>query len=245
MENKVRLIKKKYKALFFDLDNTLWDFNRNAYFALRENYFRFLDNTSEQVFDHFYSVYMKNNDKLWDAYRKKAIGKKELTRKRFQDTFDEFGITGVDPDEFNDSYLNIMPGQKHLIENAREVLDYLFPKYKLFIITNGFREVQFKKLENSGLMHYFSKIFISEDIKAPKPNPEIFNYAISSANARKSESLMIGDDWEVDVMGAYNIGIDQVYLNREASPGQLTFNQKNNKPVTYQISHLIQLVALL
>ena len=82
----------------------------------------------------------------------------------------------------------------------------------LFVITNGFKEVQKDKLNNSGLLHYFSRVFISEDIKAPKPNIEIFEYAIKSSNARKKNSLVVGDDWESDITGALNFGIDAVYF---------------------------------
>ena len=108
--------------------------------------------------------------------------------------------------------------QKHLVEGAMEVLDYLKSKnYRLFIITNGFKEVQHNKLYNTGLNTYFEKVFISEEVKTPKPGREIFEYAIKSANAKKKSSLMIGDDWDVDILGAINFGLDAVYYNKKCS----------------------------
>jgi putative hydrolase of the HAD superfamily len=237
--------KRKYKSLFFDLDNTLWDFERNSFFALREAFKLNRLNFEDNKFDQIHSVYVRHNEILWDLYRRQEISKNELTWKRFQKTFEELGITGIEPDEFNTTYLDEMPKQKHLVEGAKEILEYLFVRYKLYIITNGFREVQFKKLENAELSRYFKKVFISEDIKAPKPNPEFFEYAIKSANARKKESLIIGDDWDVDIMGAHNFGIDQVFYSRENVNFEEFDGNFNNKPTTYKINRLNQLSSFL
>ena len=118
----------------------------------------------------------------------------------------------INPENMNETYLNEMPKQKYLNEGAIDILEYLkLKRYKLFIITNGFKEVQYKKLISSGLMRYFEKVFVSEEVKTPKPGRKIFEYAIKSANAKKSVSLMVGDDWDVDIMGASNFGIDSVY----------------------------------
>jgi putative hydrolase of the HAD superfamily len=142
--------------------------------------------------------------------------KNELKKLRFQKTFDELKIKNVKPDEINSYYLHEMPKQNKLIDGAEEILAYLKSKgYLLFIVTNGFKEVQFKKLETAKLTNYFDKVFISEEIKAPKPDPKIFEYAIKSANAPKQKSLMIGDDFEIDVKGALNYGIDAVFLTSD------------------------------
>ncbi len=206
---------KKYTHIFFDLDNTLWDFERNSRNAMFEAFGIF---RLEPVinFDQFFSIYLKHNHALWDLYRKNEIGKKELTRLRFENTFNELSVKGVDPEEMNTCYLDVMPKQKVLYEGVSELLEFLkAKKYHLFIITNGFKEVQLKKLESSGLKQYFTKIFISEEIKTPKPGRRIFEYAVKSANAKKLKSLMIGDDWEVDVLGAVNFGIDAVHFTND------------------------------
>ncbi|WP_319502029.1 YjjG family noncanonical pyrimidine nucleotidase [uncultured Draconibacterium sp.] len=212
-------MRKKYTHLFFDLDNTLWDFNTNSRYAMQET-FRILQLEKSGVnFDAFFETYSKHNHDLWTAYRKKAIRKKELTRQRFQLTFDSFTINHLDALAMNDLYLQEMPKQSHLIDGAKEILDYAKLKgYRLFIITNGFKEVQHEKLKRAGLAAYFEKVFISEEIKMPKPSREIFEHAIKSSNAKKKNSLMIGDDWDVDICGATNFGIDAVYFNRLKQP---------------------------
>lgn len=212
-------MRKKYTHLFFDLDNTLWDFKTNSRCAMQNtfNVLKLENNGFE--FDLFFETYNKYNTELWTAYRKRTILKKELTRKRFQLTFDQLGISGVDAIQMNDLYLQEMPKQSYLIDGAETCLKYLKAKgYRLFIITNGFKEVQHKKLKSAGLETFFEKVFISEEIKMPKPGREIFEHAVKSSNARKKTSLMIGDDWDVDIYGALKFGIDAVYFNPFKQP---------------------------
>lgn len=205
---------KKYTHIFFDLDNTLWDFETNSRFAMRATFEYFNLNVLNIEFNDFFKVYSKHNHVLWAKYRKKELGKKELTRRRFNDTFEELNIEEVDPDIMNAFYLKEMPKQKILKNGVIETLRYLKAKqYKLYIITNGFRDVQHKKLERSELKPFFRKVFTSEEIKTPKPGREIFEYAIKSANAKKANSLMVGDDWDADVMGASNYGLDAVFIS--------------------------------
>lgn len=207
-------MKKRYTHLFFDLDNTLWDFGKNSLSAMQISYSYFCIKDQQVDFERFFRIYSTHNHKLWEEYRKGEVVKKELTRLRFQRTLNDIGITNIDPVAMNAFYLAVMPEQKCLVAGAIELLEYLKKKgYILFIITNGFREVQHKKLEATGLKRYFTKVFISEDIKAPKPAGEIFEYAVKSANAKKTSSLMIGDDPETDVEGALNFGIDAVFYN--------------------------------
>lgn len=213
---KVPAMNNKYTHIFFDLDNTLWDFERNSKNAMYEAFLLFkLDSFVD--YNVFFETYSKHNHALWESYRNKEVGKKELTRLRFLNTFSELNLIGVDPDEMNALYLNVMPKQKQLNEGVIDILNYLKKKkYHLNIITNGFKEVQVEKIETSGLKPYFEKVFISEEIKSPKPGKKIFEYAIKSSNARKSKSIMIGDDWKVDVLGATNYGIDAVYFNKDS-----------------------------
>ncbi|WP_372653011.1 YjjG family noncanonical pyrimidine nucleotidase [Draconibacterium sp.] len=212
-------MRKKYTHLFFDLDNTLWDFKTNSRCAMLKTYEMLKLDKGSVKFDVFFDEYCRNNDELWLAYRRKEVTKKELTRQRFQLTFDSLDIDTIDALVMNDMYLKEMPKHSHLIDGAREVLDYARSKgYRLFIITNGFKEVQHEKLKQAGLQNYFEKVFISEEIKIPKPGRGIFEHAIKSSNAKKKNSLMIGDDWEVDICGAANFGIDAVYFNRLQQP---------------------------
>jgi len=205
---------KKYTHLFFDLDNTIWDFNSNSYDAL----YVALDKLHllKQVgsYDNFFKIYSEVNEELWDLYRQGMITKKVLSVQRFEETFENNGTPlRIDGSVVNATYLTEMPFQTKLVEGARKVLDYLHGRYDVAIITNGFKEVQYDKILKSELSKYFRKIFVSEEIGAQKPKKEIFEHAIKSMNAPKNSSLMIGDSWDADIIGAMNFGIDQIYYN--------------------------------
>ena len=239
--------KKKYTHIFFDLDNTLWDFSKNSYFAMLETTKSFPAQFKSIDFEEFFEVYSKHNHFLWSEYRKKNVVKKELITLRFQKSFNELQITGIDPLKMNALYLQEMPKQNHLIEGSLEILKYLKSKhYKLFIITNGFKEVQHKKLESSGLSSFFEKVFISEEIKTPKPGREIFEHAIKSANAKKKFSIMIGDDWDVDVLGANNFGIDAIHFKNNISDRiEIIEGAVNNSNISYKIGLITQIRSFL
>jgi putative hydrolase of the HAD superfamily len=208
------MVSRKYSHIFFDLDNTLWDFKTNSYHAMQAAFHHFSFDKNGIEYENFFEVYSKHNQKLWEDYRQQKVTKTDLKQRRFQYTFNELKIIGANAEAMNTFYLDEIPKQTHLIDGAEELLRYLKNKgFTLHIITNGFKEVQYKKLETSGLEKYFTKVFISEDVKAPKPDRKIFEYAIKSANAPKNKSLMVGDDFGIDVKGALNFGIDAVFFN--------------------------------
>lgn len=204
----------KYTHLFFDLDNTLWDFESNSYQAL----YSALDNLDLLrligSYDLFYPIYSEVNASLWDLYRQKLMSKKTLCVQRFEASFEKNGTPlAIGGGVVNDAYLAEMVKQTRLVDGAREVLDYLHGRYQMALITNGFIEVQYEKIQKSELSKYFSHVFISEEIGTPKPGRKIFEHAVKSMNARKKNSLMIGDSWEADIVGAMNFGMDQIYYN--------------------------------
>ncbi len=239
--------KRKYTHLFFDLDNTLWDFNTNSYYAMKNAFARFERQLNETEFELFFGAYYENNRLLWDEYRKGNVMKRELVSLRFQKTFDELQIKGIDPLEMNDIYLDEMPVQKRLVNGAEPVLEYFKKRgYKLFIITNGFTQVQHRKLESAGIRKYFTKIFISEEIRSPKPAREIFEHALKSANAPKARSLMIGDDFESDIKGALNYGIDAIYLESQGkNTNDLLPESFSSRNKLFRISILNEIVHLI
>jgi len=191
----------------------LWDFNANAFHALQEVFSCYGLHLSNVRFLDFFRVYSDFNRGLWDAWRQGKVVKNELICLRFQYTIDKLQIRNIDPDEMNELYLIEMSKQKRLIDGTENLLSYLKLKgYKLFIITNGFTRMQHKKMESSGIKDYFGKIYISEEIKSAKPAKKIFEYALKSSNARKSGSLMIGDNFETDITGALDFGMDAMYL---------------------------------
>jgi putative hydrolase of the HAD superfamily len=204
-----------YDHLFFDLDNTLWDFSTNSKLALEITLDKLGLLTKIESFEAFYNVYEPINESLWEQYRTKAISKQKLISDRFSQSLGIFGINNLDWEDINNEYLTQMALQTKVFPETIETLVHLRSKgYQMHIITNGFYEVQHHKLINCGLREYFGRVFISEELKTTKPHREIFEHALKSTNARKSKSIMIGDSWETDIEGAMNFGIDQVmFLN--------------------------------
>lgn len=230
----------KYKHLFFDLDRTLWDLNVNAHEALKEvaekvNLYSFgIDD-----FDRFYNSYQYHNDKLWEDYRQGKIVKERLRSLRFKLALEDFNVSNNSlAEDMGHLYVRISPLKNKLVNNTKEVLDYLFEKrYQMHIITNGFSEVQEIKMKNSGIHHYFKRVITSEAAGVNKPDERIFRYALRAAGASSEESLMIGDHLEVDIVGAKNAGIDQVYFN----PDKIDHEQS----ITNEIYDLIELKNIL
>ena len=229
---------KKYRIIFFDLDHTLWDFDTNAYDCIRELYEEYeLQQAAE--FEAFFTTYEKINQRLWTEYEAGNLRKDVLRSLRFHLTMKNFGIDDYDlAERFGRAYTDNCPRKTNLFPHAKEVLDYLRPKYQMAIISNGFPEVQDIKLKACGIADYFDKVFISEVVGYQKPRPEIFHAAVTAFNTKKRHCLMIGDSWERDILGAQNYGIDQVYFN----PKQ---QQQQGRKATYEIASLKELLEIL
>ncbi|MDD2327333.1 MAG: YjjG family noncanonical pyrimidine nucleotidase [bacterium] len=210
-----------YRNLFIDLDDTLWDIHHNGRECLEEIYHDYHYRNYYPTFQEYYNVYMPGNHRLWAMYRQGEIRKEELIVERFLAPVRPFGIT--DPSyakRLSDDFLERTTRKTRLIEGTLELLDYLRPKYRMFILSNGFREVQHKKIENSGLKPYFEKIFLSEDAGTNKPHPDMFTYALKNSNSRRNQTVMIGDSWDADIAGARNSRIDQIWFNPGSLPPQ-------------------------
>jgi len=230
----------KYKHIFFDLDRTLWDFDNNSLDALGDLVIKYelLDQVKE--IDNFIKVYRTYNDELWGLYREKKLVKRILRWKRFHLALLKFGIDNEElAKQMGEDYLKISATKRKLFPNTHEILDYLHKSYKLHIITNGFEEVQHLKLSNCNLDKYFDKVITSEKVEAHKPKPIIFEYALREANALVEESIMIGDDYRVDIEGAMNVNMDQVFFNPNGiKPGT------SSKP-TFEVKSLIDIKEIL
>ena len=204
----------KYKSLFLDLDDTLWDTAHNNKVCLNEIFEDYHFGRYYPSFDAFYDYYMPHNQLLWTKYRNHEIDRRSLILERLLYVLRPMGIN----DEavalkLNDDFLQRTATKTRLIDGAIELLEYLFPKYRLFILSNGFREIQSQKMQNAGLAPYFERILLSEDISIQKPHKKIFDYALKNTNSRRSESLMIGDSFEADIEGAQNARMDQLWFN--------------------------------
>ncbi len=208
--------KNKYRHLFFDLDHTLWDFESNSRQTLAEIY-DILDLKTKGVddFDRFHKIYLEHNDRLWERYRNGFIKVDELRWKRMWLSLLEFKIGDESlARQMGVVFLDLLPTRKILFPYTLEILEYLRQNgYSLHLITNGFEKTQLSKLQNSGLDGYFAEVITSESANSLKPHREIFDYAITKTGASKNESIMLGDSLDVDIQGAMNFGIDQVYVN--------------------------------
>lgn len=207
--------------VFFDLDHTLWDFEKNSALTF-EKIFKL--NNVEVSLNDFLEQYIPINFKYWKLYREERIKKDDLRFARLAETFQILNLS-VDErmiHQLSQDYIKYLSTYNFLIENTMNILDYLKPKYKLHIITNGFDEVQYKKMNKSKITSYFETITNSEIAGVKKPNPEIFNFALNLAKTKPKQSVMIGDSLEADVEGALNIGMDAIFF----SPDKTRLNGK-------------------
>lgn len=227
-----------YKHIFFDLDHTIWDFDSNSALTLAEMYKFFrLDSLGFESTEEFITRYKQINDEYWSWYRQGRVSKDQLRTGRFRDTLMHVEHNDeVLANELNEFYVTHSPHKTQLLPHAEEVLKYLCTKYVLHLITNGFKEVQYIKISQSGLEPYFQEIIISEEVGYQKPDPMIFVAAMERASATKDECLMIGDSFEADILGAHRAGIDSIYFNPK---GEVS------SPAWKQIRSLRELMDLL
>ncbi len=197
------------KHIFFDLDHTLWDFESNSNKTFE---YIFEKNKINIEFNKFKEIYKPINAKYWKLFREDKVTKVELRYARLKEAFEELEFKTDDTliHTLSEEYINYLANYNTLFEGALDVLNYLQAKYKMHIITNGFEEVQFRKLKNSKLLPFFDQIITSEKVGVKKPNPKIFQYAMEASQAKSNESFMIGDNFEADIMGAKNVGMHTI-----------------------------------
>jgi YjjG family noncanonical pyrimidine nucleotidase len=226
---------KKYQHIFFDLDHTLWDFEKNSALAFEK--VLLLHNIDVDL-QQFLQYYVPLNRLYWEKYRNEQVTQAELRYGRLRDTFNllNYSINDNLIETLSKDYVLYLPKFNFLHDGTIEILEYLKPKYSLHIITNGFEEVQAGKIENSGLKNYFTSITNSEMAGVKKPNAKIFEFALSLANAKKNNSIMIGDCLEADIQGALNFGIDAIFFNENFIETPKEINA---------ITHLLQLKNIL
>lgn len=205
-------LETRISDVFFDLDHTLWDFEKNSALAFKTI---FEEHSLPIDLDEFLLQYVPINAKYWEMYRKDEITQQELRLNRIKDSFAllNYLVSAEDLMILSEKYIEYLPKHNHLFEGTISILDYLQPKYNLHIITNGFHVVQEQKLTNSNIRHYFKTVTNSETAGVKKPNPVIYSHALHVANAKKENSIMIGDCIDADVLGALNSGLDAILFN--------------------------------
>jgi YjjG family noncanonical pyrimidine nucleotidase len=225
------MLSSKITDIFFDLDHTLWDFDVNSSLAFEEILKK--DHPTIEIED-FIEKYAPINQACWKLYQYDKITHAELRYNRLKHTFDalEYFVSDVQIESIAHDYIELLPENNHLFDGAIEVLEYLEKKYKLHIITNGFAEVQYKKINNSNIAGFFKTITNSEMAGVKKPNPTIFEHALNLAKANKENSIMIGDCLDADVRGALNAGLDAIFFNDKKIKVQEDIKQ---------ITHLLEL----
>ncbi|MCK0160650.1 YjjG family noncanonical pyrimidine nucleotidase [Allomuricauda sp. F6463D] len=225
----------KVTDIFFDLDHTLWDFEKNSSLTFA----KILEHHKVPVdLDGFLEVYSPINFQMWALYRKNGISKSELRYQRLKQTFDALRAP-ISDDVINmlaHDYIAQLSSFNHLLPNTVPTLEYLFPKYKLHIITNGFQEIQTKKLKGSGIDHYFQKVIDSEMAGVKKPDPYIFEMALDLAQVRPQNALMIGDNLEADILGAKTMGMQVLHYN---------FHNDSEHGICKMINNLIEIKNIL
>ena len=200
--------------IFFDLDHTLWDFERNSA-ATFEHLLE--KHELELRLQDFLAVYVPINRAYWKAYRQAEVTKEQLRYGRLKDAFDELGYAVNDTTihALAEGYITHLTSFSHVFDHTHSTLEYLRPKYKLHILTNGFKEIQHKKLSGAQIDQFFSCVINAEEVGVKKPDPEIFDAALKRAKVRPEQALMIGDDLEADVHGALNAGWSALHFNNE------------------------------
>jgi putative hydrolase of the HAD superfamily len=196
--------------VFFDLDHTLWDFEKNSELTFEKI---FTEHSVTVNIDDFFAIYKPLNLKYWKLYRDEKVSKEELRYGRLKNSFDavNYEISDQLIDKLAIDFIENLANFNHLFEGTFELLDYLAEKYTLHIITNGFEEIQSKKMINSKIHHYFDQIITSESVGVKKPNSRVFEFALEVANAKKENSVMIGDSLEADIRGALSIGLQAIH----------------------------------
>ena len=211
------MFKERITDIFFDLDHTLWDFEKNSALTFEKI---LKEHQIDIDVPQFLEVYVPTNLSYWKLYREEQITKDELRYQRLKTVFDALQFEIVD-DKFEslaEAYIDQLSNNNHLFPNTVEILDYLRPQYRLHIITNGFQEIQEKKLKNAKIYHYFDQIIDSDMAGVKKPNPKIFQMALQKAGTVAETSLMIGDSLEADILGAMSFGMHAIHFNGHNGP---------------------------
>ncbi len=236
----MRPLKTKYKYLFFDLDHTLWDYTTNSREALEELYQKHrLEQLGGFCPARFCSAFDTVNKKLWGLNESGRISKDELRRQRFVRVLAALGHGQVEEDltaGLDRDFMALCPAKPGLLPFAREVLEHFHGRMPLYILTNGFLDVQAIKLRSAGIAHYFTAVFTAEDAGVAKPDVDFFRYVLKRIGARPDDCLMIGDNLKADVIGATTAGIDSVYYNPH--------KRKYHVPVQRDIQCLSELLKL-
>jgi len=236
------MAQKQYTDLFIDFDDTLYDTHGNAVLALQELYDllhleRYFDDPSV-----FYDAYWQANIDLWTRYSKGEITREYLIIERFRRPLSAgrgLDVTEAYCLEASDRFLDFCSNKPGVVEGAHELMDYLRGRgYRIHMCSNGFHEVQYKKLHACGLADYFDTVVLSEDAGVNKPSPLFFDYAFRVSGACRNTTIMLGDNYNTDILGARQTGLPTIYFNRYP-------DYPAPNPVDYEVTSLSEVMKIL
>ncbi|NDV79148.1 YjjG family noncanonical pyrimidine nucleotidase [Dysgonomonas sp. 511] len=210
----------KYTDILLDLDDTLIDTAANTKVTVEEIYYDYGLDAHFSSFADFFTFYYTNVSRLWVMYNKGEISKDEIQQERFAVSLRHLpGMTEEHIRTINLDYIERIMTKGELIEGAIDILDYLKPRYRIHILSNGFTEMQYKKMDSAGIaLSYFHNIILSDVVGVNKPHPDIFTFSLNEIQATADKVIMIGDNLQTDIIGAYNSGIDQIWFNPDNKP---------------------------
>ena len=207
-----------HRNIFIDLDDTIWDFTANSHVSLEIMYRDLEIARIYPDYDAFSSAYYAKNSELWALYHHGKIEKDFLIIERYAHLLRTIGYIDIDnrlAQRMNEYYLDTLALQTQLVPYAIELLDYLTRRgYNLYILSNGFIEVQHKKLQSAGIEDYFERMVLSDEIGINKPDRRLFDYALEVTHSQAADTLMIGDNYDADILGAMQAGWGQIYFDR-------------------------------
>ena len=226
----------KINTVFFDLDETIWDYRANAEDTLIDLFYNNNLNTHFSLED-FIKIFFEVNRELWDLFDQKKIDKSVIRERRFKTTLERLDSEDTQLGSLlQDQFMAQCPQKTKVFPNAVEVIDKLSGHFDLHIITNGFENIQHHKLKSAGVGHHFKELITSEMAGAQKPDPKIFNLALKKANSVAQESVMIGNNLFADVMGARNVGMEAIYFNPE--------KELHTENIQYEVNDLCQILDI-
>lgn len=226
----------KYSLLLFDADDTLFDYGKGERTALKLTFIKFGIDIPSSVYLPNYKII---NKRIWTDLENKLITPDELKSERFRRLFESLKIENISPNDFSNSYLKFLSEQTFLLPNVIEILELLFPKYKMALITNGLKEVQRPRINNSKISRFFDDLVISDEIGIAKPDKRFFDYTLEKLNQKNHKDvLIIGDNLSSDVLGGINSGIDTCWINLQNN------YSKEIKP-TFEIKNIAELKNIL
>lgn len=228
----------KIRHLFFDLDHTLWDFEKNSKICIRQIYEQHkVIFPAEVGFEAFFQKFSTINSAMWNQLDLSLITHEYLRIFRFQKVLQALDIE-IDEQfslELNQMLLDILPYQQHLMDDAFDTLEVLASRdYKMHIISNGYQDIQIKKMKSGGIYHFFNQIITNDIAGARKPEKAIFDFALYKADADIGNSLMIGDNLIADIEGAKNAGLRTIYFNPEI--------EENNSENISELKYLLEIL---